>query len=537
MSNEPSASVPIHLLRQLAPAAEKLGIVLEEASRFAPTVNVNLDIRALAIELGRLLAPRNIFLKGQDVVTVDAMTGAIKTMTAKRFPAWAEEYLKFISPASRSKRESLDPADAAQVLETDVFRTALRELEAVHGMRLPVKRTNGEVEFLEPGYDEASKIFTVETLTYEMDWPLDKALNFLNSHGEGYPFNWPDEKNPGKLEQNRSWAVQIASMVGTYCKAMFTPGTPKPMIVSIGNQPGTGKSTLVAMTLIPVFGHCATTKTPKDDDKMDSELETVARCHLPYVFFDDIGKGIFSNPLNRFITSQHHQGRVMGGNSEMFTAPNVTQVFATGNAIKLSKDLMRRCLVVDLWLPGDVRGRKFKQVISPMYLAQTEVRKGFLSSLCALVKNYITLIKDFPAEKRVHPSPLESFEEWTNFVGMVTIMAGYEDPLTAPDLAGGGAEDEDELRELLIKMASEADGDREFTREELATEARKHGLIEYLVGSADSKADMDSSSSKRLGRQLQAWRGRELVDERGRRFQFGKRRQRRGAAYPLTFLK
>ena len=47
---------------------------------------------------------------------------------------------------------------------------------------------------------------------------------------------------------------------------------------------------------------------------------------------------------------------------------------------------------------------------------------------------------------------------------------------------------------------------------------------------------MDGKQSKRFGFRLKAWRGRVLVDTRGRRFEFGKARQRTGAAYPLTFL-
>jgi hypothetical protein len=41
---------------------------------------------------------------------------------------------------------------------------------------------------------------------------------------------------------------------------------------------------------------------------------------------------------------------------------------------------------------------------------------------------------------------------------------------------------------------------------------------------------------KRWGRQLQRWRGRELTDAKGRRFQFSRRRMTKGATYPLTFI-
>jgi hypothetical protein len=430
-------------------------------------------------------------------------------------------------------RESLPVEDAAQILRSDVFLGCLRPLEDVYQMRLPTLRASGEIEFLEPGYDVETKIFTVDAVKYDMDWSLEEGLEFLNQHGSEYPWSWPDDvaEEDRDLMQNRSWAVQVLSMVGVFCRAMFPAGTTRPMIFVVGNQPGTGKSTLVVMALMPVYGRASTSKTPKDDETMSKELETIARSYQPYVFFDDIGGGIFSNHLNRFITSESHAGRVMGGNDSFFTVPQVSQVFATGNAVKLSDDLMRRCLAMELFLPGEVRGRKFKKTINAKYLSNLEVRSMFLSAMCALVKNYMGCKK--PA--KVHPRPLESFEEWSGVVGAVVTAAGYTDPLAAPQLSIGGAEDEDEMRELLVKIASEAEGDCSFDRKQLVEQARDLGLMEHLLGSPGDK-EIDSATSKKLGRQLQKWRGRELTDSNGRKFRFGHQRQKRGAQYPLRFI-
>ena len=130
---------------------------------------------------------------------------------------------------------------------------------------------------------------------------------------------------------------------------------------------------------------------------------------------------------------------------------------------------------------------------------------------------------------------MESFEDYTATVSEIVQRAGYADPLAPPELAGGGAEDEDEMRELLIKLASEAAVDTDFDRQEMVEAARRLGLLEGLVGLTGDK-DLDSSAMKRWGRQLQRWRGRELVDETGRRFRFSHRKQRRVAKYPLKFI-
>lgn len=525
------------ILRQLSALAEKAGIALPNVSRFAATVEVTMPIRQLALELGGIASQQNVFLKGDDVVTVEADTGELRRMTPTRFVGWIEEFCSFKSSArSQRMRDSLSREDATLVLDQDIFRRKLRPLDAVHRMRLPVRREDGRVEFLEPGYDAGSRIFTADSLQYPMDWKLEDARQWLDLHGEHYSWSWPDDERPS-VGNNRSWSVVVAGMLGIYCKAMFAPGTVRPMIAGIGNKPGTGKSTLIAMMTMPVFGTASTNKIPKDDEAMNKELDTVAMNQRPYVFFDDIGGGMFSHAMNQFITAGSRTGRALGGNVDFF-AMQVCQVFATGNDVKLSADLMRRALVFELFLPTEVRGRRFPFVISPRYLGREDIRHKFLAAMCAIVRSAVAT-QALAAKHNVQladAGTLESFEEWSATIGAFTVLAGYANPLTPPELTSGGAEDEDEMRELLVKVASAAADDGEFDRKELVEHARNMGLLESLVGVAGDK-DLDSSAMKRWGRQLQRWRGEEMTDEHGRRFRFSKQRQKRGAKYPLTFIK
>lgn len=536
MNRDPNIAVPADFLQRLVPLAAQMGLILPEGLNQAPTINVAQSIRTLAYELGKLLGAQNIFVKNGNVVTVNDATGEVKAMTAQRFPAWAEEFVSFrATTPTRQVRDSLSVRDAMQVLATDIFLDQLRPLVAVNTIRLPTRRPTGEWVWLDKGYDRESGIYTVPTLDYATDWTLAQAVAFLNEHGEWYPWAWPEElEGKRDLMENRSWAVQVGAMVGMYLYCVFGPGTLRPMISYLANQPGTGKSTLASMVVIPVFGYSATTDAPKDDAEMSKVLQTVANTAMPYLFFDDIGGGIFSNPLNRFITSESLLARVMGGNKEMTLVKNTTQVLATGNAIKISDDLMRRSLIAELFLSGDVAGRKFPKVITTKYLGRPEVRAGFLSALCALVKNFVECTSN--GTSHTHGSPLATFEEWSELVAGVVIMGGYADPLAKPDLAFGGAEEQDEWRELLILVAGEQTGDVEFERTQLVEVARKHGLLEDLVGSKEG-VEMDAGATKRFGRQLQRWRGRTLTDKLGRPFQFGHRKQKKGAKYPLTFSK
>jgi hypothetical protein len=178
----------------------------------------------------------------------------------------------------------------------------------------------------------------------------------------------------------------------------------------------------------------------------------------------------------------------------------------------------------------DSRDRVFPRVISPQWLARTDVRAQFLAAMHAMVMNWAR-----HEARPLHPKPLPTFEDWTSAIGALVIMAGYADPLTAPDLTVSGDTEGDEFKALLIKVASENEENTSVDRKTLVDKARELGLLEGLVGIAGGK-DLDDKANIKFGRRLQRWRGRELRDEQGRRFQFGHKRQKSGMTYPLTFL-
>lgn len=545
------AQVPLSVLQRLLPAAEQLGIDLPGMARFAPKINVGLDIRALALELGRLLSKQDIFIKPAGlIVTVDKSTGDEQPMTPRRFPDWAEQFCAFQAPGgSRRSRNSLPVEDAAQILETDTFRNCLRPLAGVHQVRLPVcrewlskeeRQMPGKVEFLEDGYDAASQIFTTDLLPYPMDWTIEQAREFfLDIYGEMPWVRKDGVADEVSLIENRSWAVQVTAVVGTYCHALFPMGTLRPMIAIVANKAGTGKTRLAEGALMHVHGFVAATGAPKDEEKMDVKLETIAQSMQPWVIFDDIGGSLRSNSLNRFITETMHGGRRFHSNSEFFKVPNVTQVFATMNELPagMSEDLDRRALIVELFLAEEVRGRKFRRVMTPRWLASKETRTKFLAACCAFVKNWVA--SEAYGAMPLHPEPLETFEEWTSVMGGIVTAADVADPLAQPDRIVGGSGQTDEFRQLLIKAASAQEDDIRMctlTRGQLVGIARLNGLLEELVG-IEGEGDLDETANKRFGKRMQRWRGQQLTDEKGRVFVFSHKRKKSGATYPLAFVK
>ena len=536
MSESPVTQIPLHILQQLGPAAAELGIDLPGMARFAPTIDVSLPIRQLALEIGRLVSSRNIFLKtGGAVVTVDSTTGKIEMMTPSRFVGWVEEFCVFKSNGRSSRmRDSLSRDDAGTILDQDIFKSCLRPLTAVHLIRLPVARATGRPEFLEPGYDVESEIFTVDTLPYEMNWEVERCRQLLMEWCSEFAWNGLEEQG-NDLAKNRSFSVHLHAMMGTFCRAMFPLGTLRPMVAYFANKPGSGKTRMAEMGLTPIFGLIAATGVPKDEEKMDVKLETIARALRPFVLFDDVGGMLKSAGLNRFITESKHSGRCYGSNSEFFEVPNVTQVFVTANELPTSEDLVRRALIAEFFLAEEVRGRKFKRTITPALLAKAETRQQFLSALCGIFKHWL---KDWEenGSPYLHPQPLETFEDFTSVIGGMVVCSGFADPLAKPEMDVGGAGQEDEIKKLLIEAATVQDEDCVLDRAELVELARSKELMEDLVGLAGA-GPLDETMNKRFGKRMQRWRGQRLRDNRGRMFQFGHKRKKTGVSYPLVFIK
>lgn len=100
--SEGNVQLPIELLRVLAPLAESMGISLPGMGHVAPQLCVDAPPHFLALELGRIVAKRNLFLRGQDLMTVDEKNGDLTPMKPTRFITWIAQHIKLFSKQQRS---------------------------------------------------------------------------------------------------------------------------------------------------------------------------------------------------------------------------------------------------------------------------------------------------------------------------------------------------------------------------------------------------------------------------------------------------
>lgn len=525
----PSQVTP-EFLQAVNAAAIKAGLAIpqpEGGVPDAPTQRLEWGWRRLGFELGGILRSRNIFLKAGELGRVNERTAQWEVFTPHNFAGWVEEFCAF---TWKGEKTPLIAEHCRMLMAQFTFLEQIRELEGVHTMSLPVLRGDGSAAWLTPGYDAQSKIFTVELLKYDHEWPVLRGRDYLRDWCKDFPWMRADGEEGRALEVNRSFSAHVMAMLGIYCRAMSPAGVTRPMFFYNANQPGSGKSTAAQMAFVPVAGLTAANDMPKNDDEMTKELAAAAQAFVPFLFLDDVGGLLYSTKLNRFITSPRHSGRVLG-TPRRFDVPAVTQVFATGNNVTGSRDLSDRAIIIEMFYPGDLKARKFDRFITPHSMATNAVRCDFLSAMCALVKHWAAAT---PAEREsldgIAPHP--RFIEWSKLLAGIVMFAGYSNPLAPPIMAFDEAEDEVKL--LFIAAATAEMTDRVFTRETLVALAREKELMEDVVGTSSDK-DLDAKANKRFGLRLKACRGLVMMDANGRQFSIGKGRKRLGATYPLSF--
>lgn len=492
--------------------------------RALPSISKDSDFRGMFHLVGQTLRNAPLFRRGEDLVTVSS-TGEEAPMTADRFRSWHQQFFTFHSttPKGGRRTENLAKDLAVPLLAADIFRDELRELRTVANIRLPVWRGSGEektIALLPEGYDPGSKTYTVPTLDFETDWPLEDAQCWLESTFGGFPFY-----ETGDLFARRSFAAHVAAMVGVFTSNLLPENATRPLIVCNGNQPGLGKSLLIHAQLSPVHGPVEDDSKPKEESELRSLLGAAALAGAPYIVLDDVGS-LQSHDLNKFITSPLHSPRVLG-KSLRVRCLNRTQIFATGNGLNLTSDLERRALVVDLFCHDDAMSRDIRDPLTNSQVFGDEYRRAALGVLWALVRHWNEAGRHISLEARK-----PSFESYASLVGSIVIAAGLANPFAPRQCTSGGDEAGRALERVITTLAREAVFGDSVNTDQILAALREDDTLDLVAPFAKN----DIGQRQAVGHKLRKLRGRTMTDSRGRRFEFGRREDAHGARYTFHFL-
>lgn len=265
----------------------------------------------------------------------------------------------------------------------------------------------------------------------------------------------------------------------------------KPAALFNGNQPELGKSVLAQVAAILRDGQPVETATYNpNDEEFEKRLGSIVRRGVTTIVIDN-AKARGRNPridsacLERSITDPILSFRLLGFSQEI-RAENSHLFCITANTPEVSRDLITRCVVINLFHEGDPKRRRFS-IEDPEGFAQQN-RMELLGELVGMVERW-----------KASGMPLANVHTrfnkkgWGNIVGGILDACGEPDFLDNADEAAASMDETrrefSELVAILIKQERAT-----WTAEQLADLASDNFLLRTELGDGSKR-----SRSTRMG--------------------------------------
>ena len=166
------------------------------------------------------------------------------------------------------------------------------------------------------------------------------------------------------------------------------------------------------------------TQYTPEDAEMEKRLGALKMMGIRDVVLDNVKASMDSATIESMLTGVETSFRILG-RSEMVTIKNDGMLYVTGNGMRMSPDLRRRCLtvVIDSGLQATARARGDFNGFDPPDVA-LKTRPAIINAALAVLKAYEDSHgeKDLPQQRR----DVSSFEEW-GYIRDVLIWLGYPD--------------------------------------------------------------------------------------------------------------
>lgn len=265
---------------------------------------------------------------------------------------------------------------------------------------------------------------------------------------------------------------------------------------------GTGKGKLVDVAAMMISGRPAPVIAPgKKEEETEKRLGAALIAGDPLLSIDNVEHPLGGELLCQMLTQPLLKVRILG-QSTNFEAPSNMALFATGNNMEIAGDMTRRTLLCRLD-PQCERPELRRFAFDPVAHVAKD-RGRYIGAALTVLRAFI--VAGYPNA----PTPLGSFEDWSNTVRGALLWLGQADPVSTMDAA---RESDPVLTDLRMLMSAWADRIGHYERlpaAKLIERANQRGmsgdltnpdLYEALVSIA---GDGRAINSRRLGRWLKA---------------------------------
>jgi primase-polymerase (primpol)-like protein len=448
-----------------------------------------------------LQTDKKLFRHGGGLISVE--NGTIIHYTAEAMPALLSRWANYLDGNNRGV---FPPATASKAILYSVNSDdGIRPLERV--INIPTLRADGTL-LDTPGYDPESKLFYHPTTDIppipehpeQQDaeiaaaWLLDMLCDF--------PFD-------SESSRYNYLGLLLTFVVRPLCRCVPLALVDAPMM-------GTGKSLLAKIACITATGEGAAFGVQLGDEaETRKNITSRLRDGPSIIVLDNIVGTISSPTLAACLTAETWEDRLLG-HSRMLSLPMRAAVIATGNNLRVGKDMPRRCFYIRLDAnevqPWRREGFKYNL---PEYAIQNRGR---------IVAALLTMARAWLCARRPQgdnlPS-LGSFEEWCNIVGGILQFAGLNGFLgNIEEMRRSTADEEDDAGAWEAWMAAIHDwvtrtyiqpGDEVFTVSRLAGAMNNISWKDLKDDAPDSLGEIGEPGDRawltRLGKSLGAHAG------------------------------
>lgn len=410
-----------------------------------PEIMLDVDEHRVIDEVvGALRADPGLFARGGKIVEVLLIDDARTPVIVPLQPPRLREVITRNAVLSKLTKAGEAPCHPTGWLVNGVgcrgVWPGLRPLKLVADS--PVLRPDGTV-WQTPGYDNASGVLYVPGAEFPLipSHPTRDdacaACGRLLDLVVDFPFAGPEHQ-----------AAFLAMVLTTAARHAFSG--PAPMFLVDANVRGAGKTLLAAIAAAIATGRVpAVSSYVHDSTECRKQITTLAIEGAQVVLLDNLDGVIGNDALDRALTSDWWQDRVLGTNSS-YAGPMLAVWIATGNNVSVRADTTRRTVYLrldsPLEHPEDRGGFRHRDLLGHV-LAE---RPRLLADALTIVSAYIQAGR--PSMKL---RPLGSFNGWSDTIRSAVRWLGLLDPCDTRDQLEVAADsDKVALRQLLTAWSA-----------------------------------------------------------------------------------
>lgn len=461
-----------------------------------PWIKIHGEGRTLgqfAGDVGEAAGRGNVYQRGDVAFRVSEADAELKRIDPQEFRTYVEKFAVICEEVESKDGPVRQPCSigietSRAVCVSPQFLEKLPPLRGVLPVSMPVLRSNGKIELLDPGYDEESRYLTLANgCKYPSDITADQAKKYLEKLLREFPF-----------ADKRSKGVALASMLTVFGSALLAELALVPCFIYQANAEGSGKTTLAMLAGIP-YGIVSSQPAPSANSEWAKRLLTLTISGSKVTLLDNVRGHLQSQALEAYLTATTYGDRILGVSTE-YKGPADAVVLITGNSLTITPDLRRRCLFVELFMT-ELRSedRVFKRRLDP---------DGILKEQPKILAALWSLVRDWDEAGRPKGSKINaSFASWSEIVGGIVEHAGYACPTEHAELKEGG----DTTTRDIGLLADELDVDTSYRFSDLLDLCLRRELFEHITEDRDILDQPSKKAKSRLASLFKSYTNRHIA--------------------------